>query len=330
MGQAASPNFIYEQIASAVAIIGRMIADLQASMISIIICGIAVSTVCGFVWLPIVLVVVMEGTITVFFYMQAEMVKAPRSRNRHGRAPSASPGTVSGPMMPAELENHGSNNVEMFKWAAIGMTIFMAVQFVGILSAIKKINVAAEIIAEASKAVSAMVSLMVFPLFPVVLISGIFLWFIYVSVCLYSTGQISGYMILATAAKAGYKPSNATGPTGPYLMKVYNRSYKGIYDSSKYHEQMVDPHGHHRSFDQEWEMVNVTNGTMFGGLNLKPSESFKDADWGKYLLILHLFVTLWGNAFIQGFMTMVVAGAVGNWYFTVPTSGEKVQDTKLP
>lgn len=341
--QAASPNFIYEQIASAVAIIGRMIADLQASMISIIFCGIAVSTACGFIWLlmlrycarvfvwiTIVLVVVMEGTITVFFYMQGEMVKAPRSRNRYGRAPSARPGTVSGPMMPAELENDGSQKVEMFKWAAIGMTIFMAVQFVGILSAIKKINVAAEIIAEASKAVSAMVSLMFFPLFPVVMISGIFLWFIYVSVCLYSTGEINGDMVLATAAKAGYKPSNATGPTGPYLMKVYNRSYKGIYDSSKYHEQMVDPHGHHRPFDQEWEMVNVTNGTMFSGLNLKPSESFKDADWGKYLLILHLFVTLWGNAFIQGFMAMVVAGAVGNWYFTVPTNGEKVQDTKLP
>ena len=67
----------------------------------------------------------------------------------------------------------------------------------------------------------------------------------------------------------------------------------------KFGKTLVITHGHHRSFDQEWEMVNVTNGTMFGGLNLKPSESFKDADWGKYLLILHLFVTLWGNAFIQ-------------------------------
>jgi hypothetical protein len=68
----------------------------------------------------------------------------------------------------------------MFKWGAIGMSIFLGVQMIGILGAIKKINVAAEIISEASKAVAAMSTLMVFPIFPVAMISGIFLWFIFI------------------------------------------------------------------------------------------------------------------------------------------------------
>ena len=68
----------------------------------------------------------------------------------------------------------------MFKWAAIGMSILLVVQFMGVIAAIKKINVAAEIISEASKAVAAMKGLMLFPVFPVIIISGIFMWFIYV------------------------------------------------------------------------------------------------------------------------------------------------------
>jgi hypothetical protein len=186
--QAAQPNFIYEQIASTVAIIGRMINDLSMSITQIIICGIVVSVVCGFLWLillrycarvfvwvTIVLVVILELTITVFFYLQAGLITMPDSGST---APA--PGTTSGVQMPPELQGANDTNVEMFKWGAIGMSIFLGVQMIGILGAIKKINVAAEIISEASKAVAAMSTLMVFPIFPVAMISGIFLWFIFI------------------------------------------------------------------------------------------------------------------------------------------------------
>jgi choline transporter-like protein 2/4/5 len=185
--QSASPNIVYEQIASAVAVIGRMIADLRAGISSIVICGIFIAVICGFlwlillrycarvfVWLTIVLVIVMEASLCVFFYIQAGMIDVTVPSD----APA--PGTTSGAVMPTELANDGDTNVEMFKWAAIGMSILLVVQFMGVIAAIKKINVAAEIISEASKAVAAMKGLMLFPVFPVIIISGIFMWFIYV------------------------------------------------------------------------------------------------------------------------------------------------------
>ena len=185
--QSASPNIVYEQIASAVAVIGRMIADLKAGIFSIVICGIFIAVICGFlwlillrycarvfVWLTIVLVIVMEASLCVFFYIQAGMIDVTVPSD----APA--PGTTSGAVMPTELANDGDTNVEMFKWAAIGMSILLVVQFMGVIAAIKKINVAAEIISEASKAVAAMKGLMLFPVFPVIIISGIFMWFIYV------------------------------------------------------------------------------------------------------------------------------------------------------
>lgn len=288
--QSASPNIVYQQIASAVAILGRMIADLRASLMTIAICGIAISIVCGFlwllmlrycarvfVWLTIVLVVVMELLLCVFFYVQAGMI------NVTPASTAPAPGTTSGDVMPTELESAGETNVEMFKWAAIGMTILLVVQLMGIIAAIKKINVAAEIISEASKAVASMKSLMIFPIVPVFMITGIFLWFVYIAVCLYSVGEISGDSLVEVA-------------------NTKNSSEAG------------------------------SNGGVYGGVNMTASASFKEADWGKYLMLLHVFIALWGNAFVQGFMTMTIAGAVSNWYFTVPEegSGEKVQDTKFP
>lgn len=294
--QSASPNIVYQQIASAVAVIGRMISDLQSGMISIVICGIGISVVCGFLWLillrycarvfvwvTIILVVIMETSLCVFFYIQAGMINV----NPPSTAPA--PGTTSGVITPPEIANDGNTNTEMFKWAAIGMTILLVIQFMGIIAAIKKINVAAEIISEASKAVAAMRSLMAFPMFPVVLISGIFLWFIYISVCLYSIGEISGDALIDVANKYS-GPQNLTTPI------IVNNTKTG----------------------------NSSNTPFFSGVNMTASTSFKEADWGKYLMLVHVFVALWGNAFVQGFMTMTIANAVSNWYFEKPDdNGDK-------
>merc|ERR1712166_1614657 len=197
-----------------------------------------VSVVCGFlwlillrycarvfVWLTIVLVVVMETTLTIFFYMQAGMIKAPSS----------------GDTAPAP-----------------GMTILLVVQCMGIIAAIKKINVAAEIISEASKAVAAMRTLMVFPIFPVILICGVFMWFVYIAVCLYSVGEVSGDSLIAIANE--YSKTNTT--TAPQNVTSANGNVT---------------------------QGNATTSGYFSGVNMTASASFKDADWGKYLLVLHLF-----------------------------------------
>jgi len=305
--QSVAPNQVYKQIASAVAVIGRMIADLKAGLFSIVVCGIFIAVVCGFlwlillrycarvfVWLTIVLVIVMEASLCVFFYIQAGMIDVTAPSN----APA--PGTTSGAVMPTELANDGDTNVEMFKWAAIGMTILLVIQFMGVIAAIKKINVAAEIISEASKAVAAMKGLMLLPVFPVIIISGIFMWFIYVAVCLYSIGEIKGDALIDAA-------NDFRGPTNVTL----NMSNPRI------------------PWNRNSSRSNMSMSSIFSGVNMTASAAFKEADWGKYVMLFHVFVALWGNAFVQGFMTMTIAGAVSNWYFTEPEDG--VKDTgKLP
>ena len=217
--ESASPNIIYEQIATTVAVLGRMLSDLTHGAIPIVISGMGVSIVGGFlwlillrycarvfVWLTIVLVVSMETLLTIYFYVQAGLL----------------------PDTPG-LSSPDNQHLEVWKWVAIVMTVVLVIQCLGIIAAIKKINIATKIISEASKAVAAMPTLLVFPIFPVILIAGIFTWFVYIAVCLYS--------IPATVFET------------------------------------VDASGE---------------------------------DWGKYLLVLHLFVTLWSNAFVGGFMTMTV------------------------
>ena len=60
------------------------------------------------------------------------------------------------------------------------MTALLIVSLVTIATAVKKINVASQIIAEASSAVGQMKAMMLYPMLPVTLISIVFVWFLYV------------------------------------------------------------------------------------------------------------------------------------------------------
>ena len=74
----------------------------------------------------------MEASLCVFFYIQAGMIDVTVPSD----APA--PGTTSGAVMPTELANDGDTNVEMFKWAAIGMSILLVVQFMGVIAAVRR------------------------------------------------------------------------------------------------------------------------------------------------------------------------------------------------
>jgi choline transporter-like protein 2/4/5 len=181
--QSASGNEIFEQLNQAMAKLGRMVNDLQAGMVPILVCGIAVSMVFGFlwlillrhcakvfVWLTIVLIVVLQTTLTVFFYHKAGMVtmEAPVTEDSQSEQ-----------MMPPEIEN-AQGDSDFFRWCGIGMTALLIVSLVTIATAVKKINVASQIIAEASSAVGQMKAMMLYPMLPVLLISIVFVWFLYV------------------------------------------------------------------------------------------------------------------------------------------------------
>merc|ERR1712072_545567 len=158
-----------------------------------LVCGIAVSMVFGFIWLvllrycakvfvrlTIVLIVVLQTTLTIFFYHKAGMVtmEAPVTEDSQSEQ-----------MMPPEIEN-AQGDSDFFRWCGIGMTALLIVSLVTIATAVKKINVASQIIAEASSAVGQMKAMMLYPMLPVTLISIVFVWFLYVAACLYSIESI--------------------------------------------------------------------------------------------------------------------------------------------
>merc|ERR1711939_1009333 len=151
----------------------------------------------------------------------------------------------------------------------------------------------AQIISEASKAVGAMFSMVVYPLFPVAIICGIFVWFIFTAACLYSMGEISGQDLVDAA-------NEAAGSTGT------NESY-------------FNATANHTMFRQ-----------VHAGMNLTASANMSGEDVGRWLLLLHLFIALWGNAFVQGTTIMTIAGAVSGWYFTETDGGHKTQKWKFP
>lgn len=297
--QSASGNEIFEQLNKAMARLGRMVNDLQAGMAPILVCGIGVSMVFGFlwlgllrycakvfVWLTIVLIVVLQTTLTIFFYHKAGMVTM--------EAPTTADDAQSEAIMPPEIEN-AQGDSDFFRWCGIGMTALLIVSLVTIATAVKKINVASQIIAEASSAVGQMKAMMLYPMLPVTLISIVFVWFLYVAACLYSIESISSEDVKAAVGEvsAAIKTS-APSPSS-------------------------------------WNMTNATNSSSVNGTaSLIPSDN-EPEEWGRYVLLLHLFIVLWGNAFIQGTTIMSIAGAVSFWYFTKPDSDdEKKMDEKVP
>ena len=86
----------------------------------------------------------------------------------------------------------------------------------------RRINIAAGIIQEASKAVSAMPLMTVFPVFPLILLVGLFAWFAYVAAGLASAGQISTESLLSTASDV------ASDVTGSEINITANFSLAGV------------------------------------------------------------------------------------------------------
>eukprot|EP00946_MAST-07B_sp_MAST-7B-sp1_P001489 g1489.t1 len=181
--QSASGNEIFEKLNEAMATLGRMVNDLQAASVHILVCGIGVSMVFGFiwlgllrycakvfVWLTIVLIVILQTTLTIFFYHKAGMVsvQAPATEDAQSEA-----------ILPPDIEN-AQGDSDFFRWCGIGMTALLIISLVTLATAVKKINVASQIISEASSAVGQMKAMMLYPMLPVLLISIVFVWFLYV------------------------------------------------------------------------------------------------------------------------------------------------------
>lgn len=91
--------------------------------------------------------------------------------------------------------------------AAIILSVFTLVFLLVLLFVIKRIQIAIELIEEASKAVGAMPSIFVFPLFPFLLEVVVIVWFLAVGIFLWTSGS-KEYKVVAMTADATYCVKN--------------------------------------------------------------------------------------------------------------------------
>ena len=91
--------------------------------------------------------------------------------------------------------------------AAIILSVFTLIFLLVLLFVIKRIQIAIELIEEASKAVGAMPSIFVFPVFPFLLEVAVIVWFLAVGIFLWTSGS-KEYKVVAMTADATYCVKN--------------------------------------------------------------------------------------------------------------------------
>lgn len=192
--QPAQKNFLMEQLNTFATIFGRYLGDIRNGFMVIMVIGVGFATAMGFAWLfllkkfarcmvwtIVALVLALYVLVTLFFFVKAGMIDNPLQ---------ATTGTI-------EVD---TTSQDLWKACAYIMLILTIVQFMLTAYFGKKINIAAAIIQEASKAIGEMPLLMAFPIFPCVIIVGLILWFLYGAAAIYTMADVSGVTEVASTA----------------------------------------------------------------------------------------------------------------------------------
>jgi hypothetical protein len=210
--QPAQKNFLLEQLNTFATIFGRYLGDIQNAFPVILIIGVGFATVMGFAWLLllkkfarcmvwtiIILVLILYVIVTLFFFVKAGLLANPIA---------SSTGTI-------EVDTASQDLWTAFAYVMLVLTIiqFMLTAYFG-----KKINIAAEIIKEASSAIGAMPLLIGFPIFPCIIIVALFIYFLVAAASIYTMTDMSA--MTDAAASAG---GNSTGisEVGDSALKDY-------------------------------------------------------------------------------------------------------------
>jgi|EP00505_MAST-04D_sp_SCG-Rhode-Island_P004639 solute carrier family 44 (choline transporter-like protein), member 2/4/5 len=203
--ESAQKDYLAEQIQTFGAIFGRYLGDVKNSVLVIGVAGIGISVMLGFVWLFIlrkfakcfvwtivVMVLLLHVIITLFFLLKAGIIE-----NTTG----------------VESDTLAVDPAQKELWEAIAyvMAVVTIIQFALVAYFGKKINIAATIIQEASKAIAAMPMLVVFPILPCLLIVGLIGWFVYCGAALYTMKAVDTASVgLADTALKTLQASNST------------------------------------------------------------------------------------------------------------------------
>lgn len=181
-------NPVFEQMNSAVGVFMRYFADLSKAQWVIVGCGIGGGVFFGFVWLvllryaaplmvwlTVAMMLLLCLGLTLFAYSKAGVIGENDFANIVGTGSSVS-----------AYASASEKSQEAWGYVAWFMTLVFVIVMVIIIVMRKKINIAIGIIQEASKAVSKMKTLLIFPMVTITSLSMLIIWWLTVTMYLMS------------------------------------------------------------------------------------------------------------------------------------------------
>ncbi|RHY10575.1 hypothetical protein DYB36_001753 [Aphanomyces astaci] len=281
MTSSANNSPVFDSLTSGWFMVAQWIGDIQKAAGPILICGVAVALVLGFVWLfclrycagffvwlTILLVVAILLVATFFLAYKGELLNNSMIASNlamTGMSADAITELTTDLTSASAAVNFAAAQVKYWKYAAyifIGVDVLVLLVLIFMCS---RIQIAVGIIREASKAIGRMPFLVLFPLVPVVSITAFVIYWIIAAAFLATAGKVSVVDVAAT--------------------------------------------------------VNVANATTAANqLLLEQQYSFQDDNVLNYLLAYHVFGFLWTAQFLQAVGYTTMAGAVCEYYWTLNKS----------
>ncbi|ETW09874.1 hypothetical protein H310_00321 [Aphanomyces invadans] len=217
---------IFDSLTSGWFMVAQWIGDIQKAAGPILICGIAVALVLGFVWLvclrycaglfvwlTILLVVAILVITTFFLAYKGELLNNSMIASnlaKTGLSSDAISDLTTSMSSASAAVNFAAAQVKYWKYAAY---IFIAVDVLVLLVLIfmcSRIQIAVGIIREASKAIGRMPFLVLFPLVPVVSITAFVIYWIIAAAFLATAGSVSARIVEDVVGSANV--GNLTNP----------------------------------------------------------------------------------------------------------------------
>jgi choline transporter-like protein 2/4/5 len=209
--QSAQKDVIAEQMSSTVMLGGQLLKDVEVAYVPIFAIGCGLAIILGFLWLNLLRCFAKCMVWTTVFLVGLCFAILVFYTGRRGGFITAADATVVSGTVADDVTTAGSD-IEMWKTFFYVSAAFAIIYLLVIVSMWKKINIAAAIIQEASKAVNYMKTIVVFPLSTVISTVSLFGIWLYCFMGLYTTGAI-------TAADLVNAASNYTG-TGNFTSEM--------------------------------------------------------------------------------------------------------------
>jgi choline transporter-like protein 2/4/5 len=320
--QPAKPNKLFDQLNASINVYGRYFGDLEKSWWVILVCALGIAAATAFVfvqliktfvgcmvWTIIALVLLLEGTITGYFYYMAGFISSSVTSSVSTTLTSipgatnaiASLTTATSASGTWSASSSSSSSLTGY-WSTGPTSAYAIIAYVGTAVCLISLCIVVATFSSVRKAIDVIQlgadalrqnSLAVFvPLLSTVFTALFLVWWVFVAANLASAGSTTTSNMTSLMLSGASSISSYAGNT------TYGTAAASLIDST-------------------------LSSTM---------TTFSNSDYMSYLLIYHFFGLLWTASFIGALSTLTVAGTVCEWYFSeMPKDApEELQKLKYP